>query len=161
MSVKGSRQRKQKEILFYSTTGETSFMSNFHLCKIVIDGETYGSVEHYYQSQKVPPGEMRDKIKDAPTPKQAKKLGRAAENIVPGWKEKRVDVMRKALRAKFTQNEDLKAKLLATGDAVLREDSPDDMFWGLKGEDMMGKLLMELRSELAQEGRLRDGISRE
>ncbi len=56
--------------------------------------------------------------------------------------------MKNGLRAKFTQNSDLKEKLLATGNAVLHEDSPTDMIWGAKGKDMLGKLLMQIREEL-------------
>jgi predicted NAD-dependent protein-ADP-ribosyltransferase YbiA (DUF1768 family) len=42
----------------------------------------------------------------------------------------------------------LKEKLLATGDAILHEDSPTDVFWGKKGEDWLGKLLMKVRDEI-------------
>ncbi len=56
--------------------------------------------------------------------------------------------MRKALYAKFIQNLDLREMLLATGDAELHEDSPTDMVWGRRGQDLLGKLLMELRAAL-------------
>ena len=45
---------------------------------------------------------------------------------------------------------DLKQKLIDTGDARLHEDSPSDMFWGVKGKDMLGKLLMEVRDKLRE-----------
>jgi ribA/ribD-fused uncharacterized protein len=56
--------------------------------------------------------------------------------------------MRKALRAKFDQNEEMRKRLIETGTATLVEDSPEDRFWGgaIEGSmNMLGKLLMELR----------------
>ena len=65
-----------------------------------------------------------------------------------------------ALYAKFSQNPDLKAKLVATGEKVLVEASPNDKIWGIglrpndpnvqdptlwKGENLLGKCLMVVR----------------
>ncbi|CAG8778813.1 7980_t:CDS:1, partial [Acaulospora morrowiae] len=65
------------------------------------------------------------------------------------------DVMLTALRAKFTQNEDLKEILLGTGDSQLVEASPTDSYWGnarksdgTEGKNMLGILLMQVRDEL-------------
>jgi len=55
--------------------------------------------------------------------------------------------MFKGLRAKF-RSEALRRKLLSTGDAVIHEDNPADKFWGSGGDDMLGKLLMQVRDEL-------------
>lgn len=57
--------------------------------------------------------------------------------------------MYKALMAKFTQHEDLKKQLLATGNSILIEHVKGDKYWGdggdegtgLKGKNMLGKLL--------------------
>lgn len=68
--------------------------------------------------------------------------------FVSSWDTIKVHVMLVALRAKFTQNEDLRTKLLETGTAVLHEDSPTDMFWGKRGKDMLGRLLMRVRKEI-------------
>lgn len=51
--------------------------------------------------------------------------------------------------AKFTQHEDLKKQLLATGNSILIEHVKGDKYWGdggdegtgLKGKNMLGKLL--------------------
>ena len=40
--------------------------------------------------------------------------------------------MIEVLRAKFSQNEDLKQILLETGDRILVEGSPYDKIWGVK-----------------------------
>lgn len=59
--------------------------------------------------------------------------------------------MREALRHKFSLPE-LRALLLSTGKRTLIEDSPYDNFWGCgrlgKGQNMLGSLLMALRTEL-------------
>ena len=66
-----------------------------------------------------------------------------------------MDLMKDILYAKFDQNDDLKAILLATGDRELREHTPRDKFWGDggkkgNGKNMLGKLLMSVREELRE-----------
>ncbi len=60
--------------------------------------------------------------------------------------------MRDILRAKAEQHEYVRRKLLATGDRELVEDSWRDDFWGWgpdrNGQNMLGKLWMEVRAEL-------------
>ena len=64
--------------------------------------------------------------------------------------------MHKALVAKFTQHEDLKEQLLATGNSFLVEHTKRDKYWGDGGDggndtigrNMLGKLLVRVRNEL-------------
>ena len=72
--------------------------------------------------------------------------------------------MLNGLRLKFTQNEDLKKKLLETGDKDLYEASFRDKIWGIGfgirqapnispekyGQNLLGKALMLVRLELQQ-----------
>lgn len=99
-----------------------------------------------------------DAILGASTPEAAARLGRLSQRstpaaVRPDWQQAKVDVMRTALRAKFTQHAAARALLLATGTALLVEASPNDYVWGEgldgTGENLLGKLLMELRAELA------------
>ncbi len=57
-----------------------------------------------------------------------------------------------ALRAKFTQHEDLRELLLSTGNAQLVEHTASDRYWADggdgSGKNMLGVLLMRLRDEL-------------
>lgn len=75
------------------------------------------------------------------------------------WEKVKYDCMKITLRCKFTQNKNLKEKLLATKDAILIEDTTGwhDNIWGdcncvrcknKKGENLLGKALMEIRDEL-------------
>lgn len=74
-------------------------------------------------------------------------------SIRPDWDEVRVDVMQKALMAKFSQSKRLKTMLLETQDKIIMEDSPRDSFWGIgkdgKGTNMLGHLLMKVRDEVS------------
>ena len=64
-----------------------------------------------------------------------------------------------ALYAKFTQHSDLKKRLLGTGDRPLVEHTERDRYWGDggegRGENHLGKLLMNLRNELFEEKRVK------
>ena len=67
-------------------------------------------------------------------------------------------VMYKALQAKFSQHEDLREELIATGSAFLVEHTENDNYWGdgndggtdTVGKNMLGKLLVKLREEIKQ-----------
>ncbi len=83
------------------------------------------------------------------------------EMIVEPMSDEDVDNMRLCLRLKLKQNPELKDQLLATGDEPIIEDCSkrprgSGMFWGMAlkggewvGENTLGKLWMELRSQLA------------
>ncbi len=141
---------KPKSIKFYDDTGEWGFISTMYLCPIEIGGVLYKSLEHYYQSTKPLSESKRKWIMDSATGYEAKarlhSLG--PEEYPKRPPEEKLTVMRRGFTAKFAQNPDLGEKLLATGDAILLEDSPDDLFWGARGENWMGKLAMEAREAL-------------
>ena len=139
-------------IYFYGRTkgrvnGKYRFLSNFYVAPIMLDGKQYRTIEHYFQSQKFPGEDLGEAIRLADTARAAKKL--AWQRPAPAdWDERKESVMLAALRTKFAQYPELAQKLLATGDAQLHEDSPDDLFWGVKGRDRLGQLLMKVREEL-------------
>ena len=68
------------------------------------------------------------------------------------WETVKIDVMRDVLKSKFSLNSELREKLIATGDVELIEGNHwNDRFWGVcrgKGQNHLGKLLMELRKIL-------------
>ena len=67
------------------------------------------------------------------------------------WEAQRVDVMRRAVRAKVTASTEVQQLLLATGDHSLLSIKAG-RFWGFDpkrgGENMLARLLEELRQEL-------------
>lgn len=140
------------EINFYFRRDKFGWMSNFERARQVVGEIVYPTNEHYYQCQKAKYPLHREWILIAPSPYLAMVAGRGLRDkeIMEKWNERKVEVMLKGLRAKFRQNDALYAGLLATGDAVIHEDSKTDMFWGKKGKDMLGKLLMQVREEIEE-----------
>ena len=128
-------------------------LSNFHPTPIVVDGRTYPTAEHYYQACKAATDEGHEMVRAAPTPAQAKKCARQLPRP-PNWDRERLEVMRVALLAKFRQHPDLRALLLSTGERPIHEAAPHDATWGWldgRGQDLLGRLLMEVRAQLRQE----------
>ena len=60
--------------------------------------------------------------------------------------------MHEAVLAKFTQHDDLRAALLATGEATIVEHTRKDRYWGDGGDgtgkNVLGQILMRVREEL-------------
>lgn len=156
-------------ILFFNRDRELfGFLSNYHDAPIAIDGEAWQSTEFYYQAQKSHDPDYRDAVRKAKSADHAKGIGsdpgrsRKArkrswfhgrrEAMRLDWHDVKMAVMETAVRAKFTQNQELRALLLDTADAEIIEDSTHDPFWGIgrdgQGENRMGRLLMQMRQEL-------------
>ena len=140
------------EIRFYGKYLPYPQFSNFWPAEIDIDGEKYKTSEHYYQSQKFPNTEYGRFVALAPTAAEAAKRGRDTFILLRSdWDQVKDDVMLKALRAKFTQHNDLKKLLLDTGDSRLVEYTKNDSYWAEwegAGLNKLGTLLMKVRSEL-------------
>ena len=95
----------------------------------------------------------RRAIANASTPGLAKKMGRSV-SLRPDWEDIKDDVMLEGLYRKFT-NDELAEWLLDTGDEELVEGNWwGDRYWGVCngiGQNKLGKLLMKVREELAEE----------
>ena len=138
--------------------GEYRFLSNFWPCYITYQDILYPTVEHAYQSAKVESPGIKARIRDCPTPADAKdyfEINKVKPD--PGWTvEKKLVVMEELLMIKFSGKEPfLTRALLDTGEAGLIEGNNwDDTFWGVcnnTGENNLGKLLMKIRNELVRE----------
>jgi len=130
--------------------GPYRWLSNFHMCPVMYEGEIYPSSEHAYMAAKTTDLSIREEIKALPKPGMAKKIGRSL-TLRDGWDDMRISVMEEILRDKFTRTASLKQQLLDTCDFELIEGNTwNDCFWGVcrgKGENNLGKLLMKLRKE--------------
>ena len=145
-------------ILFYSARNQWGVFSNFYLAEIKIKGKRYLTTEHYFQSQKFITTEpaYAEEIRKAATPGDAARCGRdRGHPLRRDWESMKDNVMRIALRAKFTQYPALKDLLLSTGDEQLVEHTEKDTYWADggdgSGKNMLGKLLMELRQAFREE----------
>lgn len=121
-----------------SFTGEHEFLSNFHEHPFMLPalpGTWFGTAEHAFQAAKAMSGVDWAKIVRAPTPYQAKKIGRAID-CRADWDQVRRRVMLEVLLAKFTSSDDLAGRLRATGTAMLVEGNDwGDTYWGAVGPD--------------------------
>lgn len=133
-------------------SADYSFLCNFFPCQFVEDGVGYRTVEHYFQSKKYNDPEIKEIIINAGTPKQAKSISRNYPIDFVWWESVRENVMKTGLTLKFSQNPDLRQKLLDTHNKILKEYSNSDLFWGgslPNSSNKLGLLLMQVRSELS------------
>lgn len=108
--------------------------------------------------------ETEIKILATTIPKEHKELGRSVKNFDDDkWNVVADEFVYLGNYHKFNQNDDLKEKLLATGDKIIAEAAPYDKRWGTGlniedtintpiekwlGENRLGKALMKVREQL-------------
>lgn len=128
--------------------GDYKFLCNFSESVIKINGFTFLNGEAAFQSFKnlEKQGEFQGL-----DPSSAKRKGRRVK-LRSDWEDIKDDVMYQVVKAKFQQNEDLREKLLATGNMYIEEGNTwNDRYWGVcdgVGKNMLGKTLMRVREEL-------------
>lgn len=142
-----------ESINFYRTGDAYGECSNFAAFPFTIDGKEWPTTEHYFQAQKFAGTEFEEEIRAIPSPMIAARAGRDRKKpLRPDWEAVKDDVMRAAVRAKFTQHPKLTDLLLSTGDAEIVEHTKNDSYWADggdgSGKNMLGIILMELREEL-------------
>lgn len=147
---------------------EFEFLSNFYRIPVTLEGITFPSSEHAYQWHKALDPEKKAWIiyKD-PVNKiwtsmgESKRRGKAVERS--DWDDAlRFTTMQKVVRAKFTQNPDVRKKLIDTWPSYIEEGNNwHDNFFGScrcdavacgdTGLNFLGKLHMSLREEFLAE----------
>lgn len=129
-------------------------LSNFSAFTLLWKGLRFDTSEAVYHWEKFPHNSVLQRaILKSPSAHEAFTLaGLHSERVRPDWKDVRVDIMREILRAKATQHEYVRRKLLESGDRFLVENSWRDDFWGWgpnrDGQNMLGRLWMAIRDEL-------------
>ena len=150
-------------VAFY---GRFSPLSNFHPASFDIHGIVYSCVEQYYQAQRALFAKRRDiaqMVLLAKDPVTMKNLGDQLKAFNGEWySHHTVQAMRSALCAKFSKPY-FKQFLFRTEQRTIIEANKYDQFWscGLSsgdpkikdttkwpGENILGKLLMEIRSNI-------------
>lgn len=155
-------------ICFHNPDEENAYLSNWFYVNFVVEGIKFNSGEQYMMYSKAKifgDTTTAAKILAATDFKTIKKLGRMVKPYDDKiWGSNREQIMYDGLLAKFDQNPELKKMLLDTGDAILAECAQKDTIWGIglrmnspsrfepekwKGQNLLGKVLMRVRSTLA------------
>src|SRR5688500_6279714 len=120
-----------KRILFYRINEPFGEFSNFSPHAFELNGKQWPTSEHYFQAQKFAGTEHEEEIRIAKSPMIAARMGRSRQRpLRQDWESAKDQIMREALRAKFTQHPQLRSLLLSTNDAVLVEHTANDRYWG-------------------------------
>ena len=136
--------------------GENEYLSNFYACRVQYNGRVFKNSESAYQAAKFdyPVSDLtcgklilRFMETDGGT---AKKLARENKIYVrPDWTDVSLGIMTEIVHAKFTQNKDLRIKLVLTYPQELVEGNYwKDFFWGVcdgRGKNWLGRILMAER----------------
>lgn len=139
-------------------------LSNFSAFNLSWNGIVFPTLEHAYHWEKfnVAPEfvrgyhvQVQGRIRSAASAHEAFKIGQD-EQWRPyrrqDWDAAKVGIMGALIRAKASQHEYVRRKLLATGGRELIENSWRDDFWGWgpdrNGKNMLGHLWMQVRDEL-------------
>lgn len=144
--------------------------SQWYPSEFKIKNVTYNCCEQYMMAQKALLFEdvvTYDMIMNSKSPAKQKALGRKVQSYNEDvWVKNRYNIVLEGNRAKFNQNPKLRDKLLQTGSLTLCEANPRDRIWGVgldlndvliqdqskwKGLNLLGTVLMEVRSELKNE----------
>lgn len=139
-------------IFFYEKDGDFyEFTNFFEFAPFILDGKEWKTTEHYFQAQKFVGTPYEEIIRHTNSPRDAFQYARQPEVSRwqrDDWESVKVDIMYKALLAKFSQHERLRQLLLATKGKTLIEHTYNDSFWGDGyggGANNLGKLLMKVR----------------
>ncbi len=142
--------------------------SQWWVCPFTIDGINYPTAEHWMMAEKARlfnDAAQLANILATEKPAAAKAFGRKVENFDPSvWEAQKCAIVIKGNVAKFSQNLDLQAFLLATDGKIIVEASPRDQIWGIglspenplatqpehwRGQNLLGFALMEVRDILS------------
>jgi ribA/ribD-fused uncharacterized protein len=154
METAAARHRRRSMIVGTSIIrfdGEERWLSNFHPARVMAEGQIWPTVEHAYQAVKLVRKVDRDLLHDLALPPAGAKRWVRGKVIQKDWDAKRTLVMRGLLAQKFAYP-DLRRKLVETHPyRIIEGNDWNDFYWGVcrgEGQNMLGRMLMDLREEL-------------
>lgn len=154
-------------ICFHNPNEENGYLSNWYPAHFIVEGIEFSSMEQFMMYQKA--GRFHDasvakEILSTNDVAEIKKLGREVHGYNENtWNGVRQIIVYEGLKAKFSQNAELKEKLVDTGDAILAECAVRDQIWGIglsmrdpnrldrskwRGKNLLGYALMMVREQL-------------
>ena len=159
----------RKVVCFHNPDEINGYLSNWYLSEFSMEGIMFSSMEQYMMYKKAvlfDDKETAEKILATDNVGAIKALGRSVKNYNDTiWNGVRQIAIYSGLLEKFRQNEELKAKLLSTHDAVLAECAVQDRIWGIglsmkdenrfdmskwQGQNLLGFALMLVREALTE-----------
>jgi ribA/ribD-fused uncharacterized protein len=154
-------------ISFHNPDEEYGFLSNWYLSKFEVSGVVYSSMEQYMMYQKAiyfHDEIVAEQILETEDVSKIKQFGRMVSGYDDTtWNGIRQIIVYEGLKAKFSQNEELRNCLKQTGDAILAECAVKDRIWGIglsmtdpsrfdkdkwKGQNLLGYSLMMVRDSI-------------
>ena len=159
--------RLHDAVFFHLPEEPDGYLSNWYPAIFSLDDITFSSTEQYimYRKCKIFGDDTSATVILATSdPAEQQLIGRGASGFDRKiWDSLKQVVAFRGLMAKFSQNEDLKQKLLNTGDAYLVECAYGDVIWACgrrlneierlntsnwRGQNILGFTLMEVREAL-------------
>lgn len=154
-------------ICFHNPNEENGYLSNWYPAHFTVDGIEFSSMEQFMMYQKAcsfHDASVAKEILSTNDVAEIKKLGREVHGYNENtWNGVRQIIVYEGLKAKFSQNAELKEKLVDTGDAILAECAVRDQIWGIglsmrdpnrldrskwRGKNLLGYALMMVREQL-------------
>ena len=148
-------------IAFTKVAAPNGWLGNMSPHRVRYGNKDWRTTEALFQALRFADEGVQEAIRDQKSPMTAKmiaKKNKAKLAIQPGSAQD-VENMRLVLRLKIEQHPDLRAALLATGNARIIEDCSKrrPSVWGAQlqngtwvGENILGQLWMELRDQLRE-----------
>jgi ribA/ribD-fused uncharacterized protein len=175
-----SREKHNKKsvrppVLFHREYDEPhGYLSQWYMSKFTdpTTNQTYNCAEQYMMHQKAVfcnDETTAVAILNTPYPKEQKDFGRAVANWDDtAWDTVKEKIVEEGSYMKFSQNKELRDRLLMTGDRELVEASASDRVWGVGfnaksalsrredwGTNLSGKCLMKARERIKEEENIR------
>ena len=160
---------KKKDVVIEFTKVDLhwGWLGNMFASPIKYKGKEWKTSEALFQALRFEDEEIRELIRGEKSPMGAKMKAKGNKNkmLIELMSEKDIENMKMVVRLKFDQNPVLKSKLKVSGEHVIVENIGErngarHLFWGMKkingewvGNNMMGKILMELREEFKMDGK--------
>ena len=165
MSSELKSYEDENMILF---SGKENIYSQFYKCNFIIGTNIFNCCEQWMMYSKAIfflDEETEDKILKSSDPSEIKKLGRQVKHFEDDkWDLIKENVIFKGNLEKFSQNPELKEKLLNSGNKLIVEASSWDSIYGSGfnvettkekilnkekiGQNLLGKAIMRVRDEL-------------
>ena len=160
-----------KMIGFYHEYEKYGCFSNWYPAEFDYAGVHFVNAEQFMMYHKVMmfrKYDLADRIMRSSSPEECKYIAgqKFPEFDSELWEKTCQTIVKRGVKAKFSQNKEILKILLGTGNALLAECSGNDQKWGIgidindpdrwqiakwKGQNLLGRILMEVREELQQE----------